>query len=549
MEQPKEQDFLPSLLWPLQSNQAPPNRLSDQQALDLGLDLLVQALDWDGRHTQHVRTVLSQLVTDEAVIAYRQEILAELAANDRLREAIAALVPRLAELARPHTANWAQESILLTVPPRLTILEHYLACLQCLQAALADGPELKSQGLRHLRDYVVATLHRTDVQALAEELPLLRDQFDQVGSITVGINLDRDLRPAAVTLVSVNRELFSGPLSLIGRLLGRAAPSSLPSMTVLRDVLGRSPDVDPLARDLQRVLEEVVKPVAVALERYQRIHVRPLAQLGPELAFYLGAVRMGQQLQSIGLPVCLPTVDNGSHMLNLAYNPGLALQLAANSNNGNAPAAPPLVCNLIDFNAGRIAFVTGPNRGGKTTYLRAVGLNQILFQAGVWVAASSACMAPVDAILTHFPPVERVEPGVGRLDDEARRLREIFGRATPSSLLLLNEPLTSTAESEALLLSQDVLRALRLLDARTVFVTHLHTLAEELDAINGTEPGTRVVSWVAEVNGGIPTYIIHPGRPAARSYAQRIAQQHGITFEQLAQQLQDRGIQSSKFEQ
>jgi DNA mismatch repair ATPase MutS len=296
-------------------------------------------------------------------------------------------------------------------------------------------------------------------------------------------------------------------------------------------------------------LENVVQPVAVALERYQRVHARPLAALAPELAFYLGAAQMQQRLAAGGLTTCLPTVTDGEHELHDAFNPGLALQLAPPS--GNGMPSPVLIRNPIDFERGRIIFLTGPNRGGKTTYLRAVGLNQVLFQAGVFVAAAGARMTPADAILTHFPPAEGVEPGGGRLDDEARRMREIFDHATPRSLLLFNEPLTSTAEREALLLATDVLRALRLLGARTIFVTHLHALAEQLDALNLHEDGATVASWVAEVEKGTPTYTIQPGKPLARSHASRIAEQHGITFEQLClkiQELKTEGLNDSKIE-
>jgi DNA mismatch repair protein MutS len=533
-------EILPSLLWPPQYSQATNYGLTAQQAQDLGLEVLVRALDWDGRHAHHIRSVLMTLACDPAVIAYRQAILAELSAKDRLREALATLLPQLAELARPHSTGWAQESPLLKIPPRLVDLELYIACLNDLHAVLSIEQDLRSQGLRNLRDYLTATLARDDVQALAAELPALRSQFDKVASITVGINLDRDLRPASVTMVAISSEPFIGPRTLAGRLLGRSAAPGTPGMTVLRDVLGRSPNVDPLARDFQQVLEEVVRPVAVALERYERVQARPLAALESEFAFYLGAVQLAQRLTAHGLPVALPEVVEQGHVLHEAYNPSLALQLACASADRATSAV--LVRNLVDFDVGQIVFLTGPNRGGKTTYLRAIGLNQVLFQAGLWVAAAGAHMSPVDAILTHFPPVEGVEPGGGRLDDEARRLREIFARATPASLLLLNEPLTSTAESEALILAGDILRALQLLGARTVYVTHLHALAEMCDTLNSRDAGTTIRSWIAEVDGGTPTYTIRPGKPAARSYAQRIAQQHGITFEQLAQQLAERGV-------
>jgi DNA mismatch repair ATPase MutS len=186
-----------------------------------------------------------------------------------------------------------------------------------------------------------------------------------------------------------------------------------------------------------------------------------------------------------------------------------------------------------------VIVLTGPNRGGKTTYLRAVALNQILFQAGVFVAARDARLSPVDAMLTHFPPLESTEPGGGRLDDEARRVRNMFEHGTARSLLLFNEPLTSTAEREALALATDVVRALRVLGARTIFVTHLHALAEQIAVLNGEGDGATVASWVAETTDDTPLYTIRPGTPQARSHARRIAEQHGITFDQLKRKIDD----------
>lgn len=531
---------LPSLLWPHAHDRSSQSQgVSEQQAIDLGLDVLARVLDWDGRQARFVRATLLALVADPLVIAYRQAIAAELHEITVLRAALTRLLPRLAEMSQPRSAAWTQESPLLLVPPRVSDLELYVTCINDLFAAL-DAQPLRSTGLRALHEYAVSVRADSGFQALTAELPLLREQLDQIASITIGVNLDRDLRPQSATLVEIHRERFTGPRTLIHRLLGRQSAGSPTSLTALHRLTERSPATDPLAHDLQKVLEEVVQPVANALESYQRINARPLAALAPELSLLLGAAQMADRLHALGLPTCLPTPSATAHRLDAAYNPSLALQIDHAAHNGAAPTA--IVTNPIDFDLGRIMFVTGPNRGGKTTYLRAIGLNQILFQAGVFVAAREAQMTPVDAILTHFPPVEGVEPGVGRLDDEARRVRAMFAHATPRSLLLFNEPLTSTGEGEALLLAEDVLRALRLLNARTVYVTHLHALADELAALNAGD-GARIVSWVAGVDEtAARTYLIRPGQPSARSHAATIAQQHGITFAQLARQLADRGV-------
>jgi hypothetical protein len=545
MSQPNDRDPVPSLLWPPGHPRTTNSvGLTSQQALDLGLDLLVRELDWDGRHGHHVRSVLLAFVADAEVIGYRQAIVAELADREELCRALGALLPQLADLAQPRSAGWGHESPLLAIPPRLTDLEHYVACIEALAAALSAEPDLRSVGLRSLLSYVTATRSSAEFQGLAAELPELRAQLDQAAGVTIGVNLDRDLRPVAATLVTINREPFAGPRSLAHRLLGRST-AAVTGMTILRQIAERSPEQDPLAHDLQQVLAEVVQPVTTALERYSRLQARPLAALEPELALMLAVVRFAQRRAAQGLPTCLPTATATHHTLAQAYNPGLAVQLTAAATNGHAGLTP-LVLNPIDFSLGRIVFLTGPNRGGKTTYLRAIGQNQVLFQAGVFVAAAQASMIPADAILTHFPPVEGVEPGGGRLDDEARRLREIFDQATPQSLLLFNEPLTSTSEREAHMLAGDVLRALQMLGARTVYVTHLHALADELERFNQAD-GATIVSWTAGVDEAADrTYTIQPGKPVARSYATAIAEQHGITFAQLAQQLAARGVASEQ---
>jgi DNA mismatch repair protein MutS len=194
--------------------------------------------------------------------------------------------------------------------------------------------------------------------------------------------------------------------------------------------------------------------------------------------------------------------------------------------------------------------LTGPNRGGKTTYARAVGVAQVLFQAGLFVPAASACLSPVDAIFTHFPTREDVRPGQGRLDLEAERLHAIFRAATPQSLILLNEALSGTSALEALDLARGLVRGLRLLGARAIYVTHLHELASHVDEINANTPGDgRVASLLAELDDGDAgvgpprrTFRIMPRPPRGASFAAEIAEQHGISFQQLAQLLRERHL-------
>mgnify|MGYP000919825659 FL=1 len=201
---------------------------------------------------------------------------------------------------------------------------------------------------------------------------------------------------------------------------------------------------------------------------------------------------------------------------------------------------------------GRVFILTGPNRGGKTTFTQAVGLAHVLHQAGLLVPGTRARLSPVDAIYTHFPMAEEYSLEAGRLGEEARRLEAIFRRATPQSLILLNESLFSTSPGESLYLARDVVCALRYLGARAIYATHLHELAANVEEINRQTPGAGcVASLVATVDPAVPrdeesrppdgrcdvaspTFHIEPGPPMGLSYARQIAERYGISYRQLA---------------
>ena len=125
---------------------------------------------------------------------------------------------------------------------------------------------------------------------------------------------------------------------------------------------------------------------------------------------------------------------------------------------------------------GRIFILTGPNSGGKTTYIQAVGALQIMFQAGVFIPCGKAWLSPVDNLYTHFPAEEKTGMDAGRLGEESKRFNGIFKIATRYSLVILNESFTSTSFTESFYLPRDIVCALRYLGARALFATHLHEL-------------------------------------------------------------------------
>jgi DNA mismatch repair protein MutS len=142
---------------------------------------------------------------------------------------------------------------------------------------------------------------------------------------------------------------------------------------------------------------------------------------------------------------------------------------------------------------------------------------------------------------------EQLAKGTGRFGEEAQRLSQIFAHGTRHSLILLNESLASTNAGESLYIAQDLVRILRRMGARAIFATHLHDLAADVDTLNANTAGdslivSLVASRSADGDGVQRSYKIIPGPPMGRSYAREIAAQYGISYEQLAALLQQRGV-------
>ncbi|MFL5803929.1 MAG: MutS-related protein [Roseiflexaceae bacterium] len=566
-----------SLLYP--PSAAPPTGRGALDEGDLGLAPIVRALDVDGRHGRFVAGVLAELNDDPRVIAYRQDVLGDLLRLPQLAAAIGAALPQLAELAKIGRApRWGERVPLLDVAARLAELDSYAGCVEQLGAALDERPaENKeqrtknkeqrsdeqrttdhgprtSEGLLALRERLAAARADPAYCALAAELPALRAQLDRAGSVTLGINLDAQLRPESATVISVNAERFAGKGTLLERLFGeRVAAEAIRGITALYTADDGRPHTHEhaLFRDMSRLLEKVVQPVAAAIERYARLSSAWLVGLEPQLAFYLGAARLATDLRAAGLPLCRPQIAPAAERsctIEASYSLELALRLRAAQ--GDASLAATIVHNDVHLGPGaRIAIVTGPNSGGKTTYTRAIGQAQALFQAGLHIPGRAARISPADAIFTHFAAGERAELGRGRLAQELEWLAAIFRRAGPHSLLLLNEPLASTDQASGRALGRDLLAGLRLLGARTVFVTHLYQLVEDALALDAGEAEPLIVSLVAgaaahDGNGAepAPTYRIAPGQPRPPGYAAELARQYGLDAAQIAKLLRERGV-------
>ncbi|HUP32359.1 MAG TPA: DNA mismatch repair protein MutS, partial [Gaiellaceae bacterium] len=185
------------------------------------------------------------------------------------------------------------------------------------------------------------------------------------------------------------------------------------------------------------------------------------------------------------------------------------------------------VPNDIRLNADdtQLVILTGPNMSGKSTYLRQIGLIQILAQTGAWVPAETARVGIVDRLFTRVGASDNLARGQSTFLVEMIETANILHNATNRSLVLLDEIGRGTSTFDGLAIAWAVSEGLHEGPARpmTIFATHYHELTE-LEAIlprvrnyrvEVAEHGDEIV-FLKRVSAGPSdrSYGIHVGRLA-----------------------------------
>ncbi len=528
-----------SLLWPDEEAAASNvgKSLNEEVIANLGLEnLCLSAVDKKEQGSV-ILEVISKLCSNEEVIRYRQDVFRDILESEELRRLLKDFLFRFEGMGMLiKEASIPEEPNLWKYFSRFKELECFVKCILDIKQDLKEVP-LKSEGLRNFRDAVVRTSEDPDFKALQATLSNLSIEVDEIQSITLGINLDTSLDPVEATLVSVNKTKYKENSWLLNMFSTQNIDAT--GIGFMSKLHGLSPDkrhpiMYHLYKDIENLMKPVVKDMTVSLRKFSNMHGGFLLKLIPEITFYLGFVQMHIQLEAAGMPMCIPEIagieERQSHIKD-TYSINHALQLL----NQHKDPFDGIVLNDANFDEnGRILILTGPNRGGKTVYTQAVGLVQVLMQAGVSVPGTNACISPVDCIYTHFPADEKKTVALGRLGEEAKRFSSIFGEATRYSLILLNESLASTSHTEGLYIAQDIVRSLRYIETRAIFNTHMHELAAYADEINDQIAGdSKVLSIVTGIDGGKRSFRIEPGPPLGKSYARDIAVAHGICFDQI----------------
>ena len=497
---------------------------------DLSLESFLKAVPFHASNEKESRAyakkVLVDIGSDIRTAKYRQAVFDDLVPKVLLRNNVRKYVRNLNDLAYKLDAFQKKRDL----PKGLAMARLYRDILDNphdLESANSDAVKTVASYFRELR-----------VSNSSSHLRSLLERIGNSAEMAFRVSLDRNgspLKMHALELVQKDAGERRGLLSLLEKTLRKKRHEHN-----LRTTGG----LNELGKIIRDYMERQFVPVINAYTP----QIQEMIRLLEPLDFYVGFAEYFGALKERNFEICKPTLlpaEERRMFVKNARNPLLLKNRAMEvKNKGISPFqadtennAGRIVPNGIEYNADENMFViTGPNNGGKTTYAKTIGLIQLLGQKGLFVHAESAEVSFVDGIYTHFVTPDDIAQGEGRYRNELRRMKEIFEKATPYSLVILDEPCGGTRYEEGLRQSLAILDGFHKLGSATYFTTHMHPLTKEVD--KGRYPAARnlTVEWKYVDHRMLYTYKMIPGA-SDKSYGEEIAREMGLMPENIEETL------------
>ena len=462
-------DFQQTLPW---------NEQNLTQDLDL-LTLLNAMAGGDEFVLEVVRKVLLLSVPTVEVVLHRQAILRDCLRNSSL---IRDLYKIATDAVEAEKRDWWRTSNKL-----LTVLVDVLRKLRNI--AEQHGAEVSSTGFGKLFTMFREEFNEPYLGEIEKHLAVLRFE----GGVLISSALGGINEGVAYAL----RQSRDPKKRWFERLLNK--PSGYTLLVDPRDETG--------GRIVSEMRAKGICRVAIVLAEAADHVANFFAMLKSELAFYVGCLNLYDALTTKGLPICFPTVAQaGQRRLSSTglYDVCLALRLDSG-----------LVPNSTNADGKDLVVITGANQGGKTTFLRSIGVAQLMMQCGAFVGAEAFRAELCSALVTHFKREEDATMQSGKLDEELSRMSDIINHIGPNSLLLLNESFAATNDREGSEIARQIVNALLEGRAKICYVTHLHQFAQEL-----FDKQIQDVLFLRPQrdDDGRRTFVIREGRPLHTSF-------------------------------
>lgn len=446
-------------------------------------------------HRAHLTRVLAQPPSSSQVVRFRQQILAELLQRPELKSALERTWLQIGELITRLEASDRGKRY-DAIGRRIDILRDVKATLDLIETGFSSA----KSGLSRIAEFAEKVRDGKGYRDLCD----LLDHEGHLATVDLRVKLGQDGRLRSFEIIrsqeNAKNPFYLGPLR---RFFARVSMLTRGYRMREAELMGR----------LANQVFDGVQDAVIAL-----------LNLGLDLEFYLAALALRERAMAAGLEMCLPEFIEGEQAgadgteFEALFNPLLLLE-----------PKPPKPCDLT-LGSSALVVITGPNSGGKTRLLEAVGLSQLLAQAGMFVPARRARLRFRDGLFVSLIQEVTADQQEGRLGTELLRIRRMFERLDFNSLVILDELCSGTNPSEGEGIFELVVSLLAELEPQALITTHFLEFAARL-AKERPVGGLGFLQVELDANND-PTYGFVPG-VAPTSLAGRTAERLGVTREAL----------------
>ncbi|MGH8233307.1 MAG: MutS-related protein [Rhodanobacteraceae bacterium] len=423
---------------------------------DLALNTLLAAMADGDEFVSEVacNALLNGCKNDAATITYRQNVITDaLAHAEPVRQMYSVATAALEEKRKSYWGFLSSHpsSILYS---SLQVLRIFMERLRQLRGiAEANASRFESSGFRNLFAMLEREFDDAYLERVAAQLEELKFADGTLVSAQIGPGGESD----GYTL----RRPHDPNPNWLKRMLERG-PRNFTVKIAQRDLIGAKT----LAQMRDRGINEVANALAQSVDHIQGF----FEMLRVELAFHVGCVSLHEKLTAKGVKTCLPGIGSADTP---GFHSSALLDVALALTKHEA-----VIGNTIDANGKQLVIITGANQGGKSTFLRSLGLAQLMLQAGMFVSAEAFSAALCTGLFTHYKREEDASMEQGKFDEELARISDIADAIRPGALLLCNESFAATDEREGSEIARQVTDAMLERHIRVVFVTHQFHFAQ-----------------------------------------------------------------------
>ncbi len=444
--------------------------LDERVISDLSIDTIAEAINFDA---EKMSMYLLDFSATEEELLFRHEI-----ADDFIRNAglFNALIHKKTEFEiisektnaaskeihsmqylREPTTDWGGNFTIVAIFHVVSeALKSYWSFFDDMLSIL-ENKGLRSKGLERLKNVLNNIISGNDIEKLRTEISDYTSLTSLSSSYSCVLHLNRSLHIEKMSYETIG--------------------------TVQRDLRNRGKqkkciDVKMSDRALNRMLFNHNKSYAVKLLEMAKYYQRILENMYDDLQFYELYVGIIKFYETNGIPVSL--IKNLSEK-DLRFTDLFDLSLVADVVVKGKDVRKNVKSNSADIITKKV-FISGMNQGGKTVFIRSVGIAVLLAKAGLPVPAEQFVCSNLNSIYTFFPIDDIVYEANSRFRNELAMMKKIVEKAPYNSLVLMNEPFISTTEKEAVALIENLLVFFNRHNNCVITVTHFKQLLSKIDA-------------------------------------------------------------------